>query len=84
MNGVLFLAVVGVAMGSSQAGLGGDWNEVPTNDENIQEIADWAVAEMGPGYSLIKIQHAEQQVQFLYHKICLSIGIIFRGEDEFT
>ena len=63
MNGVLFLAVVGAVIVCSQAGLPGGWSPVPTNDENVQRIADWAVAEMGMG-TLIEIKNAQQQVHF--------------------
>lgn len=62
MKGVIFLAVLVVIIGCGQATLPGGWFDVATNDENVQRIADWAVAEMGTTYSLIEIKTAQKQV----------------------
>ena len=40
----------------------GGWNEIAVDDVKVVELADWAVGQIGNGYSLLNIQRAEYQV----------------------
>ena len=40
----------------------GGWNEIAVDDVKVVELANWAVGQIGNGYSLLNIQGAEYQV----------------------
>ena len=62
------LAVL-VALGGTLAmafPLLGGWNGISVDDEKVVQLADWAVGQIGNGYSLLNIQRAEYQVCVSY------------------
>ena len=59
------LAVLSVAVGGALAFPGG-WNVIAIDDAKVVELADWAVGEIGNGYSLLEITGAEYQVRVSY------------------
>ena len=60
------LAVLSVAVCGALA-FPGRWNEIAIDDEKIVELAEWAVGEIGIGYSLLEIRGADYQVRVSYY-----------------